>query len=119
MCEGIENSTELGEEVMGIVYPGDVVYYNLLLLSGNAGDWGRGIYVEFGLKPHDGGKTGHACVVAKMNGYPTLVDHDYRFTTSQAFVGSTVFRIDQQDIRSGTLIFAVFNIDYFKHSGFR
>ncbi|CAD7705271.1 unnamed protein product [Ostreobium quekettii] len=119
MCQGREYVIDMDETVGRTLSPGEVDYYDLPLNTMNVGDWARGIYVKFALMAPENAPTGHACLVAKANGYPTLVDHDHRFTTSQAFAGSTLFRVNGDDIRPGVLVFAVFNVDYFKHSDIR
>ncbi|GMH44443.1 hypothetical protein BSKO_12395 [Bryopsis sp. KO-2023] len=118
LCEGEQSTLALGEVAGGSVEPGQWSYHIVELFQEEVGLWAHGLNVDFTVL-HLSGSHGHPVLLAKRDGYPSLVDYDHRFTSRLNYRGGMRFRIPEAQTLAGSLVIGVYNIDYFAHMPFR
>lgn len=118
MCEGEEKYLVVNEAVEGFLNPGNWSFLILNLSPDVIEKLHKKLVVDFIVSQAGEGHKGHPVLLAKKNDYPSLVDHDYRFTSRLTFKKFMRFQIPLSHILDGRLIFAIFNIDYFVHEPF-
>lgn len=110
LCEGKSVVVELGAVVAGALDPADWVYYRLTVDSRNYRKWKEGLVVDFTTNDK-----GHPVLILKRDSYPSMLDNDYIFTSSQMLQGRKRFKLDETELPDGEYIFGIFNMDYYRH----
>lgn len=111
LCEGRHSLIKLGSEVIDELQPAQWAYYRLNLQDSNRKQWGDGLLVEFNTN-----MMGHPVLIVKRGGYPSMLNNDYIFTSSQMLQGRKRFKLEAADLGEGDYIFGIFNMDYYKHN---
>jgi hypothetical protein len=111
LCEGLINPLTLNNAVSSKLMPAQWAYYSLTLDSSTYRWWKDGLVVDY-----DTNDMGHPVLILKRDAYPTMLDNDYIFTSSQMLQGRKRFKLAKEELREGEYIFGIFNMDYYRHS---
>mmetsp|Transcript_611 Transcript_611/g.1825 ORF Transcript_611/g.1825 Transcript_611/m.1825 type:complete len:424 (+) Transcript_611:1632-2903(+) len=110
LCEGTSIETNMGQPQLGTLMPASWVYYRLVLDGDNGNHWKGGLVVDFNTN-----EAGHPVLILKLGSYPSMLDNDYIFTSSQMLQGRKRFKLEHTELTEGVYIFGIFNMDYYRH----
>ena len=110
LCEGESKGLMLGSVAVGVLSPAQWVYYSLTLNSSNYRWWKDGLVVDFTTNDQ-----GHPVLILKRDAFPTMLENDYIFTSSQMLQGRKRFKLAKEELMEGEYIFGIFNMDYYRH----
>uniref|UniRef100_A0A061S256 E3 ubiquitin-protein ligase RLIM n=1 Tax=Tetraselmis sp. GSL018 TaxID=582737 RepID=A0A061S256_9CHLO len=108
-CEGEVTPISIGSSARKELGPAQWAFYRLELSHRNAGDWADGMIVEISTNG------GHLVLIMKRGSYPTMLDNDQIFTSTNTGSAMKQFRIARADLTDGEYIFGIFNMDYYTH----
>lgn len=113
MCEGRLTTVEVGKSVEATIQPAHWLYFRVEIKGGTSGKITKPLQVVLWKNG------GHPVLLARWEAYPTLLQNDFIFTMSQHLEQETSFQVEPKDLRPGTYIFGVYNMDYYKHESGR
>lgn len=111
LCEGVSEALALGKAKTGMLDPGQWAFYRLTLDTGNYKLWKDGLVVDFTTSD-----LGHPVLILKRDSFPSMLENDYIFTSSQMLQGRKRFKLAEEDLKEGEYIFGIFNMDYYRHT---
>ena len=60
-------------------------------------------------------EAGHPVLILKLGNYPSMLENDYIFTSTQMLQGRKRFKLEATELVEGEYIFGIFNMDYYRH----